>query len=331
MKIAILYSHVESKENGDDLDLIAEQDILQSVASMEILLKDMHFDVVKVRFSKNMYEDLRNIAPDFVINLCDSFEDSSKLEGTVPAVLELLKIPYSGGSLLPVSVCLDKARAKELLLAHGLPTPRFQLIDNQDFELEIKLPVIVKPNFEDASIGIRRGCVVFDMASLKERVKLVLETYNQPVIIEEFIEGREFDVCLIGNNDPIVFPVSESVFKNYSKDEIKICDYESKWVEDDKHYNDIVSEYPAKISKELERKLVDISKKAYKVVRMHGYARIELRVRDNEPYIIEVNQNPDISVGYLFFKLAKYIGIEKEELITKLINYGLERAGKKLI
>ena len=300
------------------------------VDDVESLLKELNHKVSRIELNKNLYSELRKEKPDIVFNLCDSFEGPSTLEPSIPALLEILKVPYTGSGMFALSLCLNKARTKEILTYHNIPNARFQLFrdKNEKLKKELKFPLIVKPNTEDASIGIKRGCVVNNEKELRKKIEEVIEEYKQDVIVEEFIEGREFDVCVIGNEKPVVLPISETVYKNYEKDEIKVCDYEAKWVKEDKHFNDVSSDYPAKIPKKTAGKIEECAKKAYLLLGCKGHGRIEIRLKGSTHYIIEVNPNPDLAPGGLFFDLAKLIGMEKRNVISKIINFGLENSKK---
>lgn len=325
MKVWILYNTVKHTSCSDDL--VAEQDVLKTVDGITSILKNLDYDVKKIELTRDICSMIRREKPDIVFNLCDSFEGSSKLEASIPSLLEILDVPYTGSGMLALSICLNKARTKEILTHCGIPNARFQLLRSEwdRFNEELRFPLIVKPNEEDASIGIRRGCVVSNIAELQRKVKEVMEEYNQEVIVEEFIDGREFDVCVIGNKVPVVLPISETTYKNFEDDEIKVCYYEAKWIKEDKHFDDIDSDFPAKIPKKIEDKIREYARKAYLILGCEGYARIEMRLVGDTPYIIEVNPNPDLTVNGLFFDLAKLIGMDKGDLVSEIIRLGLER------
>ncbi len=325
MKVCILYNTVKHTSRSDDL--IAEQDVLKTVDGVGSILKNLNYDVKKIELKKDVYSTIRREKPDIVFNLCDSFEGPSTLEVSIPALLEILKVPYTGSGMLALSLCLNKARAKEILTYHNLPNAGFQLFkeENEKLKKRLKFPLIVKPNEEDASIGIRQGCVVNNNEELQKKVREIIGEYNQGAIVEEFIDGREFDVCVIGNKEPVVLPISETVYKNFADNETRICYYEAKWVKEDPHFDDINSDFPAKIPKEIEDKMREYARKAYLILGCEGYARLEMRLKDGIPYIIEVNPNPDLTVTGLFFKLAKLVGMNENDLISKIIDLGLER------
>ncbi|MFH1607233.1 MAG: ATP-grasp domain-containing protein [Nanoarchaeota archaeon] len=332
MRVTIIYALVETISKGRSDEIIANQDVMNTVNNVGEILKQLNFEVLKIKFDKYLYRNLRKENPDIVFNLCDSFEDSSKTEATIPAILEMLNLPYTGCGMLPLSICLNKARTKEILSYNKIPNASFQLFKNGNETLrqDMTFPLIVKPNSEDASIGIRRGCVVNNKKDLQKRIREIIDSYKQEALVEEYLDGREFDVCIIGNENQFVLPISETVYKGFSDDEIKICDYESKWLKSDKHYDGISSDFPAKISKKEEALIKAYASKTYLLTGCEGYARIEFRMKNNIPHILEVNPNPDICPDGLFFKLAKTQGWDEKDLIMKLLNFGLQRHKKNM-
>ncbi|MBN2567553.1 ATP-grasp domain-containing protein [Candidatus Woesearchaeota archaeon] len=331
MRVAVVYSVVDVPMTGDPADLAAERDVLRSVEGIAEALPKLGHTVVKVPFSRTLYADLRRIRPDMLFNLCDSFEGPSTLEATVPAIAEMLDLPYTGSGMLAVSLCLDKARTKAILSAVGIPNARFQLFSKPDGPLDrdLRFPLIVKPNNEDASLGIRRGCVVTDEKALRKRLEETIRIRGQPAIVEEFIDGREFDIALLGNDDPQALPISETVFRNFAPGEFRVCDYEAKWIEGDRHYDDLPSEFPAKLPEKVAERMRSLARAAHRLTGCSGYTRVEMRLRGEEPFVIEVNPNPDISPGGQLFRLAASVGIGERELMKKVLDFGLERHRQK--
>lgn len=331
MRVAILYSQVERILEGKPDELIAEQDILKTVEGVGQILEELGHSVIKIKFDKNIYPQIRKEKPDIVFNLCDSFEGPNILEASIPAILEILDVPYTGSGVFALSLCLNKGRTKEILTHHKVPNAKFQLFRDSNDRLNKKLsfPLIVKPNEQDASIGIRKGCVVNNEPDLNKKILELMGRYKQDIIVEEFVDGREFDVCVIGNKEPTVLPISETVYKNFKEGDIKICYYEAKWIKEDEHYDDIDSDFPAKIPRRIEEKMKRYAKKAYLTTGCGGYARIEMRLKGTTPYVIEVNPNPDLTVGGLFFDLARLVGMENKDLIQTIIDFGFEKHKRK--
>jgi D-alanine-D-alanine ligase len=285
----------------------------------------------------NMNSDLNRLLqfleekePDLIFNLCESVGNESLHEMHVAGVYELLGIPYTGASAFVLGTCLHKARVKEILIAHNIPTPRFAIfrnINEINGELqELNFPLMVKPSREDASIGVDHESIVDGIAALKKRVRHVFQTYDQPALVEEYIEGRELNVAIMGNKRPIVLPISEIDFSGLPADYPKIVTYNAKWMQGTSEFVGTVGTCPADISTDLEKKLKELSLKAYRIIGCRDYARVDIRLtNDNQPYIIEVNPNPDISDDAGFARSVRKYGLTFEQVVERIVEYALER------
>jgi D-alanine-D-alanine ligase len=211
----------------------------------------------------------------------------------------------------------------------GLPTARFQIFKSpaDELDLSLKFPMIVKPIHEDASIGITNESVVKDEEQLRKRIAYVIETYKQNALAEEFIEGREVNVSIIGNKDPIALPIEELQFTNFSESTYKICSYQAKWIPNSEEFQKTIPVCPAQLPKNVENRIKRLALAAYKVMECQDYARIDIRIdKDNNSYILEVNPNPDIGpVDTAFTRAAAANSISYNELITKILDYAIER------
>jgi len=268
--------------------------------------------------------------PDLIFNLCESIGNESTHEMHVAGLYELLGIPYTGAPAFILGTCLNKARTKEILTFHGIKTALFAIVKNigelQEENLDLKYPLIVKPSREDASVGIENGSIVEDFISLKKRVRTIFNDYDQPALIEEYIGGRELNVGIVGNKRPIVFPVSEIDFSGLPADYPKIVTYNAKWMQGTPEYIGTIGVCPAPISGDLEKKVKEIALKCYKVMGLRDYGRIDFRIdKNNVPYVLEANPNPDLSDDAGFARSARAYGLSFEDTITKIVDYALER------
>ncbi|MEZ4689148.1 MAG: D-alanine--D-alanine ligase [Ignavibacteria bacterium] len=239
-----------------------------------------------------LIDELRNDRPDMIFNLCESFDGDPTQEMNVASLFELLKIPYTGSRALTLGLALNKWRVKEILNYYDIPTAPHYVCKNSD---EInqnaiqrsKITLIVKPSREDASIGIENKSVVYNDAELlKTRIEYILDEYKQPALIEQFIDGREINVSVVGNvtkdeNDLIVFPISEIDFSDMPSDYQKIVSYNSKWMYKTVEFSGTKAVCPAKdLSPELEKVISDTAKKVYRIIGASDYARVDFRVKD---------------------------------------------------
>lgn len=289
-------------------------------------LKELGHEVKVYHVDMDLFEKLRkdktNI--DLAFNLCDDgFYSDPELEPHVPAMLDVLEIPYTGGNYLTLALTLKKDTVKKILMYHDLPTPKFQIFENGDEELHLGFPLIVKPIREDASIGIKDESVVNNEDKLRERVKYVIKEYEQPALVEEFIDGREFNVGVIDDNE--ILPLSEITFDGLPEGKPKIVNYDAKWKEDSIDYKETRRSCPAKVDDELGNKLKELALKAAALFGCRDYFRVDFRVRDNQPYILEVNQSPDISEDAGLFAMAQAKGYSYKELIDKIIKGVMQR------
>jgi len=267
--------------------------------------------------------------PDVIFNLCESVGNESAHEMHIAGLYELLGIPYTGAPAFVLGSCLNKARTKEILAFHGIKTARFAIVKNigeLQEDLGLKYPLIVKPSREDASTGIDNGSVVEDLAALKKKVRGIFSEYDQPALIEEYINGRELNVAIVGNKRPIVFPISEIDFSGLPANYPKIVTYNAKWMQGTIEYTGTVGVCPAPIPAELEKKVKEIALKCYKAMGLRDYGRVDLRIDKNlVPYVLEVNPNPDLSDDAGFARSARTYGMSFEDTVAKIVEYALER------
>lgn len=268
--------------------------------------------------------------PDVIFNLCESIGNESIHEMHVAGLYELLGVAYTGAPAFVLGTCLNKVRTKEILSHHGIKTARFMVFKNigelNEENLALKYPMIVKPSREDASTGIDNASIVEDFPSLRKRVRQIFSNYDQPALVEEYITGREMNVAIIGNKRPIIFPISEIDFSGLPADYPKIVTYNAKWMQGTPEYAGTVGVCPAPLPSEVEKKLKEIALKCYRIMGLRDYGRIDIRLdKNNAPYVLEVNPNPDLSDDAGFARSARAYGLSFEDTIARVVEYALER------
>ncbi|MFA7228464.1 MAG: ATP-grasp domain-containing protein [Melioribacteraceae bacterium] len=276
--------------------------------------------------NEHAFEKFKHERPDIVFNVAECANGSSR-EAQIPAMLDMLQIPYTGSDPLTLTTCLDKARTKEILSYHRIPTSKFLLIESIDdlAYFNLNFPVMIKPVAEGSSKGIFNSSLVSNISELNDRLKSNLEIYNQPFLVEEFLPGREFTVALLGNNsDTEVLPIIEINLHELPKELAPIYSYEAKWIADTRDNPLNIFSCPAKIDKDLRDKIESIALKTYKVLRCRDWSRIDIRLdADGEPNIIEINPLPGIlpdpKDNSCFPKAARVRGISYEEMINKVL------------
>lgn len=279
---------------------------------------------------KRLIQYIEEKEPDLIFNLCESVGDKSTHEMFVAGLYELLGVPYTGASAFTLGMCQNKVRTKQILSFYKIRVPRFALYKNanevNEEEFDLRFPVIVKPSLEDASVGIDNGSIVDNIAALRKRVRFIFQNFDQPALVDEYIEGRELNVAMIGNRRPIILPISEIDFSGLPDDYPHIVTYNAKWVDGTDEYKGTVGVCPAQIPPEVERQAKEIALKAYRIMGCRDYARVDMRLdKNNNLYVIEVNPNPDISDDAGFARSSKAYGLTFDEIINKIVEYALER------
>jgi D-alanine-D-alanine ligase len=249
----------------------------------------------------------------------------------MPQLLELEQVPYTGSGPFPLALALRKEKVKEVLLARGVPVPHGCLIaaETELPVLGLRFPVIVKPAREDASVGITSASVVYNPTACDQRVRHVLEHYRQPALVEEYIEGREIYVSLLGQLDrqPQIFPFFEIDFADMPADRPKIVSFEGKWIEDSVEYLGTRPVRCEGLSDEMRDKIARTALSAFGAVGLRDYGRVDIRLSaDGTPYVIDVNPNCDLSdLAGGFSRAAKASGLAYKDVILRLASLALAR------
>jgi D-alanine-D-alanine ligase len=297
-------------------------------------LKSAGYWVTLLPLGKNLFEFFERIKReeiDVVINLCEGYLNQSRFEPSIAAVYEMLDLPFTGNDSLALAICQDKFKTKAILRALGLPTPHGQLVSSPEEKINLPFPLIVKPACEDASVGINLNSVVDNEEALRLRIEEIVKKYQQPALVEEFIDGREFNVALLGIEGQGVqaLPVSEIDFSSLPENTPRICCYEAKWFEDHELYQATPPVCPARINDRLRRKLQSLAVAAFKAMGCRDYARVDLRLSSRgEPYILEVNPNPDISLNAGYARALRAASLPYHKFWEIMINNALERKRK---
>ena len=239
-----------------------------------------------------------------------------------------MRISYTGNTALALGNCLIKTRTKHILDAYNVRIPKFyharfnnKNIVLDDFNLEY--PVIAKLIHEDASIGISEFSVIYNKKDLKNRLSFLFRNYKQDVIVEEYIDGRELNISILGNE---ILPISEIVFENLPENYPKIITYEAKWSPESIYYKNTVPSCPANLDTALSDKIKKIALDSFTALGCRDYARVDVRLdKNNIPYVIEVNPNPDISSDSGFIRSAAAANISYDELLNKIAGFAFGR------
>lgn len=312
-----------------------ETNPIEEFDNLEAKLNEIGFETRSINIKDNievLIDSLTKNKPDVVFNFIEIYDDNAKLEMNVAGVLDLLQIPFTGSGPIVLANCQNKTLVKRILKSAGLPTPNYLFFEKGNFKYDnsLEFPLIVKPAFEDASTGIENESIVNDTETLLSRLDYVYSEYTQPALVEEYIDGRELNVSVMGTNDPIVFPISEIDFSKMPKNLFRIVSYQAKWEPENEAYHKTRPICPARLPKEITKLVQDIALKAYKLMEVRDYARVDIRLSNEmKPYILEVNPNPHIDEGVGFMRSAESFGLSYEETLKKIIMLAYERKNKE--
>ncbi len=313
------------------IDTYAEWDTWETINAVRDAIETYH-SVELIEADLNAFQKIKESKCDIVFNIAEGFNGLSR-EAQIPAMLDMLNIPYTGSDPLTLSICLDKARTKEILSYYKIPNPKFSVVTkvNQIKNINLTFPLIIKPIGEGSSKGIYSSSFVQNNSEMQREIERILNEYNQPALVEEFLPGREFTVAIIGNDDEAeTLPIVEISYQDFPNDFIPIYSYEAKWILDtrDKPLN--VFSCPAKLNAPLERKIRETALEAYKLLRCRDWSRIDIRLdKNNIPNIIEINPLPGIlpnpEDNSCFPKAARTSGLSYTEMINKVLYVAAKR------
>ncbi len=269
---------------------------------------------------------LAELEPFCAFNLCESLAGDARLESAVPLLLEFLGIPFTGSPPEVLSFGLRKDRVKHRLEAAGIPTPAGRVLTRPDDPCDLPFPLIVKPVREDGSVGIWRTSVVHDEAELARAVENAVTKLRQPCLVEQFVDGREFNVALLGHPTPRVLPLSEIDFGMLPPDAPRIVSYDAKWTmgsEDDLGTVPVLHPLlPSATAARVRRVATD----AFRAVGVRDYGRVDVRLSaSGVPYVVDVNPNCDLAPTAGMARAAAAVGIDFGALVRLLVRYALRR------
>ncbi len=328
LKVFIAYNETDQESAADPLDVISEAAVKQEARDVYAAVEQTGH-VPSFLPIRNFPADLQKISdekPDAIFNLCEGYRGKASHEMHLAGVWELLNIPYTGNTPLTLGLAQDKVLTKKLLESRKIPTPLYQVFNKLPENTFMEYPLIVKPASEDASLGITRDSVIYNFDALKKRVNNLIQKYKQPVLVERFIEGREFNISIMGGSPAKVLPISEINFTRLDPGQPHITSYEAKWLPEHPLYKKTPPVCPAKINKELEERLKDIALQVFKLLQGRDYGRVDVRVDARERiFVLEYNPNPDISVGAGFSNAVKASGMSYPDFITQVLNNAINR------
>jgi D-alanine-D-alanine ligase len=336
LKIVVLYDRVlvdeteeqaSSSEKGPVTRTLDKKEVEEEV--LDALTKLGHEPVLyELDGTQKSLAGLARVDGDLVFNLVESFADDDSADFKIAAYLELLGKRYTGSGPRGLMLAQDKAVAKKIFAFHGIHTPVFakSFRGRLDFSHDLHFPVIVKPAREDGSIGIEFSAVVNSIRELMERMDWLHANFDSPVLIEEYIEGREMYVGVLGNDKPEALPVVELDLSKLPEGTPKIAGAEVKWGKGTKAYRDTKSAIAIDLPEETTLALQQTAVAAYQVLEVRDYGRVDMRLQsDGTVQVIEVNPNPWLSSRAEFALAARKSGRTYNQLVEEIVDLAMAR------
>jgi len=335
MTLAYIYNIRHDYPNLKNIktQLEADFDDPQTIKAITKHLKECGHTVIPIEADQEAYFKLYKNKDkiDLAFNLSEGIYGKDR-EAQIPAMLEMLQIPYIGSPPLAQALILDKAKTKEILIANNIPTLPFQLFITGKETLNPKLdfPLIVKPDSEGSGAGITNKSVVYNDKQLKKQVEFIIKTFHEPALVEHFLTGPEFSIAMIGN-PPKILPFISPNHKMLPKGYVPIDSLEVKWIFEEQSSNENYLVCPANIDKIFENKIKKICFCLWDALNIRDWCRIDLRCdKKNQPFVLEVNTPPgllppEISITSYFPLAARTAGIGYNSLLSLLISTALKR------
>jgi D-alanine-D-alanine ligase len=315
--------------------LIFDKDDIETVMNLKIALgelKDYRF--IYQANHATLFSDLQKLRGkvDFVFNLCDEgFNNDPRMELHVPAMLEVLNIPYTGSNPQCLTYCYDKSLIRGIAKEMGVPVADGLYIKPEDnvFEMNIDFPVIIKPNFGDSSFGITKESVASNLEELNDAIIRIRDKvgFEKPILLEEFLTGKDLTVGIIGNPpDPYTFlPIVEEDYSELPPELPRICGYEAKWLSDSPYFK-LLKSVPANLPEETEKVIIEHCLKLFERLDCRDYVRFDWRLDHNgNPKLLEVNPNPGWCWDGHLAKMAAIKGIGYPEMLLALLQTAEQR------
>lgn len=310
-------------------------DVMIQVEAVERACGELGHDAIRIPFTRDLgrfVDAIRGKRVEMLFNLCETVDEDSRLSGHPAAVFELLGIPFTGSPSMALMLTTDKLTTKRMLGASGVLTPGYRVHGNGEplSDTGLQYPVIVKPRFEDASIGIDQQSIFEDEAALAKGIGELSRRFGA-VLIEKYIEGREFNASFVGYPRPEVLPLAEIDFSEFPAGLYHIVSYQAKWDETSFEYQHTPRRFPKNLPPPLLATVEQTALRCFELFMLRDYGRIDMRVdAQDRVYVLEVNANPCLSPDAGFAAAAEVAALPYSGLIARLVSFVVERSGKNV-
>lgn len=326
LKVALLYNvkSEETPEEGEPPDQEAEFDSPATIAAIRQAIESLGHEAIPIEANRLAYERLLTTPVDLAFNISEGYWGRNR-EAHIPACLEMLNIPYTGSDVLTLALALDKGLTKKILAYHRIPTAPFQIIASPEEELRegLHFPLFVKPCYEGSSKGIEFDSRVEQESSFRQKVAELFTAYRQPVLVEEFLPGREFTVGIIGNDNPLILPIREINYDHCPAGTPPVYSHYFKVHWDDPAFYLC----PAPLTLWEEKRIKDTALAAYRAVGCRDLGRVDIRLdKEGTPCVMEINPLPGLAPGFSDFPLAaEAAGLTYRDMIGLIIEAACRR------
>jgi D-alanine-D-alanine ligase len=331
LKILVLFDAVEPTTLDQDLSALLKTEDWKTQANVLAALAELGHTIEHLAIFDDLdllRQKLLGFEPDLIFNLADQFKNNRAFDQNIVSFLEMHDVPFTGCGSTGLTLCKHKGISKKILSYHRIRVPEFTVIARGKRGARpkrLRFPILVKPLKEEASYGIAQASFVETDEQFKERVQFIHDKYDNDVIAEEYIAGRELYVSVLGNHRLEVFPIRELLFKEVPPDEPKIATYKAKWDEEYRKRWGLQNQFAEGLDPALARDIVQTCKRIYRLLTIDGYARVDLRVTpNNKIYFIEANPNPILAADEDFAQSALKSGLAYPQLIERIIRTGLK-------
>lgn len=321
-KAVILYSILK---DWDDHDTVISD---EAVHRMRRGLGALGVDATPVAIHNDVAGPIKHFDPreHIIFNWCEGLGDDPNAYDAIPPVLEKMGFAYTGCDAWSLATSQNKAVTKIILLQHKIPTPVSRVFDRAVISGWRRFPAMVKPAAEHCSFGITRESVVDTPQQLKDRVQYVLDTWKEPALVEDFIDGVEYNVSLWGNGESAqVLPIGAIDYAAFTDYHDRLCTFEAKWNPESDAYRLSGVQCPAQLEPALQRRIERVALKTFRALRMRDYGRIDIRVRNGVPYVLDVNANPDITMEGGFARSARAAGYDYGQMSARILGLAARR------
>jgi D-alanine-D-alanine ligase len=331
LKVLALFDAVAPTTIDQDLSAELKTDDWKTEANVLNALAQLGYETQYLAIFDDLdlvQQKLQQFQPDVIFNLADQFKNNRAFDQNIVSFLAMRGIAFTGCGSTGLTLCKHKAVSKKILGYHRIHTPEFVTIGRGkriSRPKRLKFPILVKPLKEEASLGISQASFVETDDQFKERVQFIHEKFDNDVIAEEYIEGRELYVSVMGNHRLDVFPLRELVFREVPPDEPKIATYKAKWDEDYRKRWGLENRDADTLDPAVVTAIQKTCKRIYHLLTIDGYARLDLRLTaDNKVYFIEANPNPTLAADEDFAQSALKAGVSYPQLVDRIIRLGMK-------